>query len=790
MQRLFLFFIAIFFSINLSAQIAVKSFRVLQSDQTARITDPVIDQNGEKCALIRMVATETGFEFEAGMLGIMKAVKKTGEYWVYVSHGSKRISILHNHLGVLRNYFYTEAIREATVYEMVLTTAKVSTIVEEIVIPTQWLIVSSSPEGANVYINEQHKGTTPFQMEMEEGHYTYRIEMPLYHPEAGAFDLKEADGKKRIETNLRPNFGFVNISSIPESGATIYVDGQIQPKTTPLTTGRLKSGNHNIRIEKNMFHPQDLEIVINDDQTTQAAIVLEPAFGGFQINTEPEQGAAVFLDGNPTGKTTPCTLERLSSGEHLIRAQKEWYQPKTERVNISEGQTSSIIMVLIPTFGTVNITASEGAFIYVDDERKTTGNWAGRLIAGWHTFEARKDKYHTASQKMEVILGQEQNLNLQPTAMQGILKIVSTPFDADIKLNGKNYDTTPNTIKELLIGDYNLVLSKAGYGTISKTISLKEDETIAINETLPSGIAVNINSSPSGASLSIDGTYAGTTPYTATLAFGQHQLKLINGKKTLNETINLSQNSQSTFQYDVNEFSGFTENVNGVSFEMVAVKGGIFQIDSKDGDDNENPGFLGVAGDFYIGKHEVTQKLWKALMGSNPSHFKGDKRPVEQVSWIDVQDFINKLNQKTGKLYRLPTEAEWEYAACGGSTESTTTYPGSSNIDNVAWYKKNSFDKGRSSPDYGTHIVGSKQANELGIFDMSGNVREWCRDLYRSYDSRRQIKKNLFLDGFKNVIRGGSWNVDSNYCRVAFRSGRDAKYRGDDVGFRLVLPCP
>ncbi|HDP98542.1 MAG TPA: hypothetical protein ENN22_05075, partial [bacterium] len=155
--------------------------------------------------------------------------------------------------------------------------------------------------------------------------------------------------------------------------------------------------------------------------------------------------------------------------------------------------------------------------------------------------------------------------------------------------------------------------------------------------------------------------------------------------------------------------------------DMVFVAGGTFMMGSNEYD-NEKPIHKVYVDDFYIGKYEVTQKQWFEIMGSNPSRFKGDNLPVERVSWNDVQEFIRKLNAKTGGNFRLPTEAEREYASRGGSRSAHFKYSGSNNVDNVAWYDNNSGRK--------THPVGTKQPNELGLYDMSGNVWEWCSDWY------------------------------------------------------------
>ena len=187
---------------------------------------------------------------------------------------------------------------------------------------------------------------------------------------------------------------------------------------------------------------------------------------------------------------------------------------------------------------------------------------------------------------------------------------------------------------------------------------------------------------------------------------------------------------------------------------------------SNDGESDEKPIHTVTVSDFYIGKYEVTQKEWKAIMGSNPSNFKGDDLPVEKVSWNDIQDYLQKLNAKTGQHYRLPTEAEWEYAARGGNKSNNYEYSGSNNIDNVAWYDRNSG--------YQTHRVGTKQANELGIYDMSGNVMEWCDPSEPSADGEYPLRGGAFLTG----------PADSE---VEFSQRFPGDDRYDLAGFRVVL---
>lgn len=243
--------------------------------------------------------------------------------------------------------------------------------------------------------------------------------------------------------------------------------------------------------------------------------------------------------------------------------------------------------------------------------------------------------------------------------------------------------------------------------------------------------------------------------------------------------------------WDAPVYETFT--VNGVTFKMVEVDGGTFTMGATAEQGNnaysdEYPTHQVTLSSYSIGETEVTQALWQAVMGSNPSAFQGNlQRPVECVSWNDCQTFINKLNDLTGKTFRLPTEAEWEYAARGGNRIMGYKYAGSNMLGDVAWYYDNSYAVGSSSPDYGTHTVGTKAPNELGLYDMSGNVWEWCQDWYSSYSSESQTNPTGPASGSSRVSRGGSWAGDAKYCRVSSRNYYSPSHTLSYLGMRLVL---
>ena len=273
------------------------------------------------------------------------------------------------------------------------------------------------------------------------------------------------------------------------------------------------------------------------------------------------------------------------------------------------------------------------------------------------------------------------------------------------------------------------------------------------------------------------------------------------------------ENDEPTLKNDITKDGIF----NGLpNDEMVLVKGGTFTMGAteeqgSDYDSDERPTHQVTLSDFYIGKYEVTQQLWEYVMkysgpcadgsimsadasdvwlgdDSSSEYGVGNDYPAYYVSWEDIVNiFIPRLNKITGKTFRLPTEAEWEYAARGGNKSEGYKYAGSNTIDKVAWYFDNACDVGESSPAYGTHPVGTKAPNELGLYDMTGNVWEWCSDWYGEYSSSSQSNPTgPETSGSRRVFRGGSWSHRAEFCRVSYRNRRTPDMRANSLGFRLV----
>ena len=232
--------------------------------------------------------------------------------------------------------------------------------------------------------------------------------------------------------------------------------------------------------------------------------------------------------------------------------------------------------------------------------------------------------------------------------------------------------------------------------------------------------------------------------------------------------------------------------VKGVTFTLIAVEGGTFTMGatSEQGNsvyDNEKPVHQVTLSSYYIGETEVTQELWEAVMGNNPSHFKDARKPIEEVSWNDCQVFLHKLNDLTGERFHLPTEAQWEFAARGGNKSKYFKFSGSNTIEDIAWYWGSVPSQFEGAAGYGTQPSATKCCNELGIYDMTGNISEWCYDWKSDYSTRSQTNPAGPNSGNSRIIRGGSWMDTWGFCRVSYRSWSNSDYKSWQVGLRLAL---
>ena len=362
----------------------------------------------------------------------------------------------------------------------------------------------------------------------------------------------------------------------------------------------------------------------------------------------------------------------------------------------------------------------------------------------------------------------------------------------------KNY--TP-----LMVNFYDYGIGKVESGA-TYVLTLKKPNTITERQTQK----LRIKYSPTSASVLVDNKFVKGTNGIAetTLTVGQHSyIVACDGYESEEGTVKLKASAPSTIQITLLKESivdnGISENNNQhiedinettdndrvaklleklnddmVYIEAVEFTMGATKEQKGEANSDEKPAHPVVLNCFYLCKYEVTQELWETVMGDNPSHFKGKNLPVENVSWDDCQKFIMKLNELTGKKYRLPTEAEWEYAARGGSNSMHYKYSGGNSLEYVSWYFHNSMDK--------THTVGMMKPNELGLYDMSGNVWEWCQDWYGSYGKKTAYYPTGPIKAYNKVFRGGGYDNGDTYCRCSYRNGTAPQNKFKNLGLRLA----
>ena len=726
-------------SLTEAQQLSVKLFRKLENDLSARGSEGRTDQNGDRCAIIKIVTTESGFDFDPDALGSMGSIQKKGEIWLYVPYGARRLTIRHAQLGMLRDYAYPERIEKACVYELVLTTGRVRTVVEE-EIGGQWLVLTTEPEEAMVYIDEVYESGESGRVQkfLPLGRHTYRVDYALYHPEAGQVELISGE-RTELKVRLRPAFGYVEVTS------------------------------------------------------------------------EPESGARVLIDGEEVGET-PYRSDRLKSGEHRIEVLKAMYAPASQMVTVTDGHTLPVGMQLSANYGTLTFQTDASSEIWINNEKKGEGSWSGRLNAGMYILEVRRPFHRSVRQSLEVKAGDVRTLSLgSPEPIYGILNISSSPGDAEIWIDGRSYGTTPRILKDILIGEHTLELKKEGCARVSQLISVEEGKVLPVHLTLSSGRSVTLQTDREGDILYVDGKRIGVSPQRLELSYGVHTIRAERGEQHTEKELEVTETGGervvtlgfgllSQIRWSSSVTPKQKEILSRLIGNMVRVDGGSFEMGatSEQGSNvtsDEELVHQVTLSDYYIGKYEVRQSEWEVVMGNNPSYFKGDDLPVEGVSWSDCHEFIERLNALTGLSFKLPTEAQWEYAARGGRWSKGYKYSGSNDLEEVGWSWENSgvqvltgeWDEKKVKKNHcQTHPVGEKHPNELGLYDMSGNVWEWCQDWYGYYNRNTQVDSAGPARGSYRVARGGCWFRDAWFCRVSYRNCQTPVHCYSYLGFRLV----
>jgi formylglycine-generating enzyme required for sulfatase activity/serine/threonine protein kinase len=575
----------------------------------------------------------------------------------------------------------------------------------------------------------------------------------------------------------------LTVASKP-SAATVYVDDNPVGQT-PIKMKKLADGTHRIRIVKKRFAEHEESIIIRQNANVNLDVELNPLpIGDLKISSSPD-GASIKVDGKRHGKT-PAVIEMLPEGKKNIVLEKENFEPWQGQVDIVPLETASLKAKLVSSFGTLKVTTDPpGAEIYLD------GNKAGPspvvidwVMKGDHTVTAKLPEYDDLTQSVTIQPSKQKHTQLKLISTYGSLQITSTPNGANVFLNGKKIGTSPLFLEKVKKGSHQVSAQKECHAESTKQVSIASEKMSAISMALQTTCgSAEVTSDPPGAIVFLDGENIGQTPLqVANLASGNRMLRF--EKKYFparEETIEITAGKQVKFTVSLSR--QWTEPFTGMVFLWVPE--GCFQMGCGDWSNkcsmDELPVHEVCLDGFWMSKTEVTQGQWEKVMNTNPSFFKkGNDFPVEQVSWKDAKAFIKKLNTKNKGGYRLelPSEAQWEYAARSGGKEEQ--YAGGSDLEPLAWYNANS---GGAS-----HKVGSKKPNGLGLFDMSGNVWEWCEDVYHDLAYTEHGRANPLVTTGEDirVRRGAGWFDSPRDVRSTSRAWNDPNYKISFVGFRLI----
>ncbi len=512
---------------------------------------------------------------------------------------------------------------------------------------------------------------------------TINKHLEVKHPNFLTKDVIFADYGVKLE----PKTTYSLVLAIPEGGTTqqivtsqylmfnvkpadaiVEVNGEVWTNTNGVSRKFVPFGEYSYSVEANNYHSTKGTVTVNDpNNKTVVNVNLKPAFGSVKIPaTGSLDGAVVYIDNKKVGYV-PCLGEYIPSGVHRVRVTKPMYKSLEQEITVKDGEVTVFFPELTENFATVTLSVDNNAQIIVNDELKASGTWTGKLEYGDYNIKTQKAG-HREQAKVYTISAASNHQTIaltHPTPIYGSVNISVLPDESDVFIDGKKVGTTPLFLQNILVGNHKLEVKKDGYQAMSDIITVEEGRT-----------------------------------------YGMENKELTKGSQAPAVKVN-----------------GISLSVNGVSFNMVKVKAGTFTMGATSEmeyyssySNAKPPHQVTLTKDYYIGQTEVTQALYKAVMGSNPSKKRGegDNKPVDSVSWNDCQVFIKKLNAATGKNFRLPTEAEWEFAARGGNNSHHYIFSGSNVLSEVAWYHGNC--------NYTTHDVATKCPNELGIYDMSGNV--------------------------------------------------------------------
>ncbi len=637
---------------------------------------------------------------------------------------------------------------------------------------------------AQIWIDDEFKATGSWSGRLS-GNYTHILEARKENHTVQSITFTVTNGEtKTINVDApKPRMGILEVTAIPEV-VSVKVDGKPFGETP--TINEIIIGSHRVEVLADGYQAQLYDIIVQEGQSyTLEAILEKSAVSGRAAATGSPDGIKTYTVNGVSFNMVNVEGGTFEMGNTFIPADVCGYdEVPVHSVTLSSyliGQTEvteALWKAVMGRYSGYTNRDSEYPAYYITYDKcitfisrlnsMTGENFRLPTEAEWE-YAARGGKYsngykYSGSDNLDDVAWHKDNSGGNPNP-------VATKQANELGI----YDMSGNVLEWCsdLYGTYGSFaqidpqgpcyglkhVSRGGHWNGSLDTSIVFDDFCV---TQRNSHTPDFGTSVIGLRLAL-GTNSGTT--------------------TVSNTVNRIASLEKLKSYG--KIKTFT--VNGVSFNMVSVKGGTFTMGAtteqvSDAESNESPAHTVKLSSYSIGQTEVTQELWEAVMGDNPSTDMNLEYPISSITYDDCLAFIEKLNSLTGKRFRLPTEAEWEYAARGGQESKGYKYSGSNSIDDVAWYQNN------TGSEHGLNIVASKQANELGIYDMSGNVKEWCSDWYGTYSSNKQTNPKGPQNGIRRVVRGGYKVSRAKYCRVSCRSSSEPDYKYPySMGLRLVL---
>jgi formylglycine-generating enzyme required for sulfatase activity len=732
MKRLFTtIFLNFTFHLLLSTVVFAQTAKMSIEGKPQKSSNEIVgkrDSNGKFCAAVQVVSDMDGFKYQS-YNGVVAVDDQPGRDMVYLSPNERVLEIFKSGYEPLKLILseYGIQLKERDVWQIKIKGQAKTGDLLPVTIITQ-------PAGAQIDI-EGKVYMAGEAIQLKKGEHKVSVSKTGYQSKEETITVSETNVFFKYELSKVQDLP-IEIKTEP-SGADVWLD-KLKIGQSPLTTF-YPSGQYPIRIEKEWYLTYEGALEINPP-VTRKTFKLKPNFGSLRVSSAPQSGLTIYMDGKATQYKTPHTFERLKPVAYTISAKNKLYETPAQTITVNREGRQSLALNSEENFAVLNIKTLEGAVVYLNgkalNERSNI-----RLEPQVAVIKVEKPPKGKAVEKRIVLKKQErQTLEIYPVIETGSLQLAVSPFEAEIELlgdAGEKYSAqTAKIFKDMPIGIYQLTVKKQGYKSHKASIRIRKGQTAKYNAVLVEGSDV-----PEG---------------------------------------------------------------------FVFVKGGTFQMGSTNGEGDEKPVHSVTVDDFYMSKYEVTNADYIKFLNdkgvnSNGSYggteyidmddgdcaigyrngsfyFKGsndaddEKCPVIEVTWYGADAYCKWAGG------RLPTEAEWEYAARGGNKSNGYRYAGSHNADEVAWYN--------GSPGR-THPVGQKKPNELGLYDMSGNVWEWCSDWYSRgyYENSPSSNPKGPSNGSDRVDRGGSWNNYAKRCRVANRDYSDPSDGGNLLGFRLARPA-